>query len=116
MKEKSSPVRVVPASQAKNNFGEMLRRVYEQAEPQIIERAGMPVAVLISLEDFQRLYPATLPPRSKLAVSANRQAAAQHLRALLDQMQQGSEQFSEEQVEADVMQAVRAVRRSRRKK
>lgn len=113
---KSPAIRIVPASQAKNNFGEMLKRVYQGDEPQIIERAGMPVAALISLQNVQRLYPSPKQKRPKLTASIKRQAAVQRLHTLLDEMQHGSEQLDERQVDADVMNQVRAVRQKRRKK
>lgn len=70
MKRKSQSIRVVPASQAKNNFGELLKRVYENDEPQIIERAGMRVAAIISLSDFKKFYPqlANSVPRLEEAI------------------------------------------------
>ena len=57
MKRKTLSVRVVPASRAKNNFGEVIRRVYENEETQVIERDGLPVAAIISMSDLERLYP-----------------------------------------------------------
>jgi prevent-host-death family protein len=45
-------IRVIPAAQAKNTFGDVLRRVSEQNETQIVARAGLPVAAIVSIEDF----------------------------------------------------------------
>jgi len=50
------------------------------------------------------------------ANSARRQQACQRFSALLDRMQEGNAQFSEEEVEADVLKAVEEVRRSKHKK
>lgn len=36
----------VPATQAKNNFGELIRRVYTTGQAVIIEKSGIPVAVI----------------------------------------------------------------------
>ena len=41
--------RVVAASRAKNNFGEMIKRVYQDEETQVIERGGLPVAAIVSI-------------------------------------------------------------------
>ena len=49
-------IRVVPASQAKNNFGAVIKRVYENEETQIIEKGGLPVAAIVSMSDLERLY------------------------------------------------------------
>ena len=109
-------IRVVPASRAKNNFGEMIKRVYQDEETQVIERGGLPVAAIVSISDLERLYPDSMKELPQLATSAKRQQAAQRLYALLNKMQQGNEQFSEAEVDADIAKAVEEVRRSRRKK
>lgn len=56
--------RTVTATEARVHFGEMLRRVKECGEAVIVERAGEPEAVLISMADFRelrRLRPAVEP-------------------------------------------------------
>ncbi len=101
-------LRIVPASQAKNNFGEIIKRVYEKGETQIIERAGLPVAAIVPMDDLERLYPQRVKEAPRVAMGAKRHQAAQRLRALLDEA--GSEEFSEEEVEADVMREWQDVR------
>ncbi len=101
-------LRIVPATQAKNNFGEIIKRVYEEDECQIIERSGIPIAAIVSMSDLERLYPGKFKELPKLAASAKRQRAWRKMRALLDKP--GSEQFSEEEVEADVQKAAEEVR------
>ena len=109
-------VRVVAASRAKNNFGEVIKRVYEHEETQIIERSGLPVAAIVSMSDLERLYPEDMKDLPRAATSAKRQRSWQRLSAVLDKMQAGNEQFSEEEVEADVLKAVEEVRHKRRRK
>lgn len=108
-------LRVVPASQAKNNFGEMIRRVYENDEIQVVERAGLPVVGIVSMSDLERLYPEKVKALPEVATSAKRQQAWQRLQAALNVMHQGGEQLDEEEVEADVLKAVQAVRHGKRK-
>ncbi len=103
-------IRVVPASQAKNNFGEVIRRVYEKDELQVIERDGLPVAAIVSIEDLERLYPEKVKGLPRVAASSKRLQATQRLMASLDRMQAGNEQYSDDEVEADVLQAVAEVR------
>ena len=114
MKHKPMAVRVVPASRAKNNFGEVIRRVYENEETQIIERGGLPVAAIVSMSDLERLYPQSMKQLPRAASSARRQQAWRRLDGLLDKLQAGNEKFSEEEVEADVLKAVAEVRHSNR--
>lgn len=45
----------VSATEARVHFGGVLRRVAEQGETIIVERAGKPQAVLISVAEYQRL-------------------------------------------------------------
>ncbi len=114
MKKKAN-MRIVPASQAKYNFGEVIRRVYEQDEMQIIERAGIPVAAIVSMSDVERLYPEKIKELPKAEAGVKNQRAWRNLRAALSDMQKGGEKFSEAEVEADAQQAVQEVRQGRRK-
>lgn len=45
----------VSATEARVHFGGVLRRVAEQGETIIVERAGKPQVVLISVDEYQRL-------------------------------------------------------------
>ncbi len=116
MKRNNHSVRIVPASQAKNNFGELLKRVYENDEPQIIERAGMPVAAIISISDFQQFYPQHVKGQPSLDAHAKRLDAAKRMNAFLDKLQKGGEKFTDEEVEEDVIREVMEMRRARRMK
>ena len=114
MQHKKVILRVVPASQAKNNFGEMIRRVYERDEIQVVERAGLPVVGIVTMSDLERLYPEKVKELPKIAASAKRERAAKQMRAFLSQV--GATEIPESEVEADVMRAVQEVRHGKRKK
>lgn len=114
MKSKNG-VRIVPATEAKTYFGEMLKRVYEQNETQVVEKAGIPVAVIISVEEYVSLNPKRAKQLPRVEGSARRQRAHQALLRFLDEMQPGSERFAEDEVEADVLQAVEQVRYGKKK-
>jgi prevent-host-death family protein len=107
-------LRVVPASQAKNNFGEIIRRVYEHDEIQVVERAGMPVVGIVTMSDLERLYPERVRALPAVVASAKRERAAREMRALLERM--GTSEFSEEEVIADALKAQHEVRAAKRKK
>lgn len=106
-------IRVIPAAQAKNKFGEVLRRVSEQNETQIVERAGLPVAAIVSIEDLERLYPEKVKALPRLEINLKRKRAVKRLVALMNEP--GSEAFAEEEVERDVQREVEAVRYGKRK-
>ncbi len=113
---KSKPMlRVVPASQAKNNFGEVIKRVYENEETQIIERAGLPVAAIVTISDLERLYPEKVKAMPEVEMSAKRARAAKRLRAVMAEMQKGGEKYTEEEVMQDALKAIEEVRRSKRR-
>lgn len=106
-------IRIIPAAQAKNKFGEVLRRVSEQNETQIVERAGLPVAAIVSIEDLERLYPEKVKVLPRLEINLKRKRAVKRLVALMNEP--GSEAFAEEEVERDVQREVEAVRYGKRK-
>ena len=114
MQHKKVILRVVTASQAKNNFGEMIRRVYERDEIQVVERAGLPVVGIVTMSDLERLYPEKVKELPQVAASAKRERAAKQMRAFLNQV--GTAEVPETEVEADVMRAVQEVRHGKRKK
>lgn len=106
-------IRVVPASQAKNNFGEVIRRVYEKDELQIIERDGLPVVAIVSIEDLERLHPEKVRGLTGVAASSKRQQAVQRLMEFLDSVPEAK--FSEQEVAEDIQRAVDEVRHGKPK-
>ena len=54
-KAKDRATVVVPALQARTNFGELLRRVESERRSLVIEKRGTPRAVLLSIRDYIRL-------------------------------------------------------------
>ena len=83
-------MRIVPASQAKNNFGDVIKRVYEHAESQIIERDGVPVVAIVTIGDLERLYPGKVKTMPRVAASGKRQQAMQRLLPFLERVHTGS--------------------------
>jgi prevent-host-death family protein len=43
----------ITATEAKNRFGEVIRRVYKNGETLIVERSGLPVVVIMSVPHYQ---------------------------------------------------------------
>lgn len=52
---------VMSATEARVHFGELLRRVTEDAETIVVERGGKPRVVVISLDEYDRLRGAQEP-------------------------------------------------------
>ena len=47
-------MKTIPAVKARKHFGQLLDEAFHQDEEFIIERAGKPMAVLISIQKFER--------------------------------------------------------------
>ena len=43
----------ITATEAKNRFGEVIRRVYKDGETLIVERGGLPVVVIMPVHNYQ---------------------------------------------------------------
>lgn len=56
--------KTVSATEARINFGKMMRRVAEEQQAIIVERSGQPQIVLISIAEYERLKAAGLPRES----------------------------------------------------
>lgn len=52
--QKKPIVRTIPATEARIHFGDVLKRVYRGEEQLIVEKDGLPVAVILSNADFQQ--------------------------------------------------------------
>ena len=98
----------IAATEAKNKFGEVLRKTQLEAQHYIIRRDGIPVAALIPLQDYARLVDAEMSV--DVANSAKRTRAAASLREFLAEVHQRMPDVSEEEVEADIEAASAEVR------
>ena len=47
--------RVISATEARVNFGKLMRRVAESGETYIIERSGKPTLAVLSISEYERL-------------------------------------------------------------
>ena len=48
------PIKYLPATEVKNRFGRVLREVARSGGPIYVERAGKPVAVILSIREYER--------------------------------------------------------------
>lgn len=56
-------VKYLPATEVKNRFGSVLREVTRSGGPIYVERDGKPVAVILSVREFERTRRAPLTPK-----------------------------------------------------
>ncbi|MEW6683476.1 MAG: type II toxin-antitoxin system Phd/YefM family antitoxin [Nitrospirota bacterium] len=97
MKKPADTTDKIPALQARTRFGEILKNVQSGHARYLVEQGGIPVAGIISAEEFQRLI--------------QEREARFHV---IDEIRAGLPPVSEEEVVTDVASAVAAVRAKRR--
>jgi prevent-host-death family protein len=113
---KSKPmVRTITATEAKNRFGSILQGAYQRAEHLVIERDGIPVAVIIPVQDYERLMADDLADEDlqRLSVSTDEARARARLREFLAEAQSGLPNVSDEEVDDDIQEAIQAIRNER---
>jgi prevent-host-death family protein len=91
-------LRHVGAREARAQFADLLGQVHYGKQSVIIERAGKPMAALVPLEVVEQYV-----------------AARQRLFAIVDDIRQAAPELPAAEVEADVAEAVAAVRAARRR-
>jgi len=65
------PLKYLPATEVKNRFGRVLREVSKTGGPIYVERDGKPVAVILSVREYERTRRVTLTPdKAELARNA----------------------------------------------
>jgi len=45
---------VIPATEVRNKLGELLNRVYRREEHLVVEKLGIPVAAIISMQEYEQ--------------------------------------------------------------
>lgn len=48
-------IKTLPATEVKNRFGRVLREVNQTGGPIVVERDGKPVAVIVSVSEYERM-------------------------------------------------------------
>lgn len=117
---KTKPIiRVVTATEAKNNFGAIIKSAYASDEHLIVEKSGIPVVAIIPMADYQQLVSnATATPdvTERLAAEQKRAEAGRRLKEVMDRVHAQMPDVppeEEEEVERMIQREVDAVRRIR---
>ena len=64
------PLKYLPATEVKNRFGRVLREVTKTGGPIYVERDGKPVAVILSVREYERTRRVSLP-KDKAELASN---------------------------------------------
>lgn len=111
---KKRMVRMVTATEAKNRFGKIIKRAYSNDEHLIVERGGIPVVVILPIQDYEQLVRQDeLPSKAAAEIAQSSQAAASRvrLRSFLAETSLRMPDVTEVEVEQDIQEAVEVVRK-----
>ena len=92
----------IKASDVRQQWSEVLNKVFRKETQVIVEKSGIPVAAIISTEDLARLH----------RLEAQRQKDF----AILDEMRDAFKDVPPDELEREVANAVASVRQEHRKK
>jgi prevent-host-death family protein len=90
----------IPASEARQKFGELLEKVYKRETRVIVEKGGIPVVALVSLADLERW--------------TNRDQEREERFKVIDELRARNLDKAPDEVERDVAEEIDAIRSERR--
>jgi prevent-host-death family protein len=103
MQEEPEPMtKIIKASDARQQFSQLLNEVFRGESRVVVEKSGIPVAAIISAEDFKRL--------ARLEAERNKDFA------ILDEMRDAFKDVPAEEIEREVAKALSEVRKEKRRK
>ena len=112
-------IRIVSATEAKNNFGAIIKSAYASDEHLIVEKSGIPVVVIIPMADYQQWMnrgDSPLDAADRMRAEQRRAEAGRKLKEIMAQMHAHMPDVPEEEVDRDIEQAIREVRAERAKR
>ena len=113
MKKATTRMRVIAATEAKNELRELLKQPDNAVDHLVVEQNGIPVVAIIPIADYKRLLEAegAAPATHPKVTRANRMSEARkRLRTVLARVHAKAPAVSAAEAEQDIRQAVRAVR------
>jgi prevent-host-death family protein len=102
MAEPELMTKTIKASEARQHFSQLLNEVFRRESRVVVEKSGIPVAAIISAQDFKRL--------ARLEAERNRDFA------ILDEMREAFKDVPAEEIEREVARAINQVRKENRTK
>jgi len=106
-------VTVVNATEAKNRFGEIIKRAYMDEEHLIVRRDGIPVVAIVPMADYERLIaPGDLPSdtAADVALGSKQQVARRRFLQYLYEVHKRTPTVPEREAEDDIRVAIKTVR------
>ena len=108
-------IATISATEAKNRFGDVIRRAYRSQEHLVVERGGIPVVAIVPISDYEQFLTQSssnetegVEPEISNASAQNQ--AGNRLMEFLDEMHAQMPEVPEEQAQKDIEEAIAAVR------
>jgi len=98
--EEQVMIQTVPASEARQKFGELIKQVYNRQRRIIVEKAGIPVIALVALSDLERWTRLDREREKRFKV--------------IDDIHARNSDKTPEEVERDVAEEIASLRREKR--
>ena len=101
MREREPITKTMKASEARQQFSQLLNEVFRREARVLVEKSGIPVAAIISAEDFKRL--------------ARMEEERRRDFTILDEMREAFKDVPADEIEREVSRAISQVREENRK-
>ena len=117
--ETGMKIATISATEAKNRFGDVLRRAYRSQEHLVVERGGIPVVAIVPISDYEQFL-SQVPDEESGTVEADLSTASAQNQAgirlmeFLAEMHAQMPDVPEEQVQREIEEAIAAVRAENR--
>ena len=108
-------IKTISATEAKNRFGDVIRRAYRGQEHLIVERGGIPVVAIVPISDYEQFLTQTQGDaietvESDISTASAQNQAGNRLMAFLDAMHAQMPDVPEEEIQKNKEEAIAAVR------
>ena len=108
-------IATISATEAKNRFGDVIRRAYRGQEHIIVERGGIPVVAILPISDYEQFLTKEQPDAietvgADISTASAQNQAGNRLMAFLDEMHAQMPDIPDRQAHEDIEEATAAVR------
>lgn len=112
-------IATISATEAKNRFGDVIRRAYRSQEHLVVERGGIPVVAIVPISDYEQFLTQgsvneTVKLEEELSNASAQNQAGNRLMEFLEEMHAQMPDVPEEEAQKDIEEAIAAVRAEKR--
>jgi len=109
----------ISATEAKNRFGDVIRRAYRSQEHLVVERGGIPVVAIVPISDYEEFLTQgsgkeTMRVEEEISNASAQNQAGNRLMEFLEEMNAQMPDVPEEEAKKDIEEAIAAVRAEKR--